>query len=144
MSLCGGIFITPAPNPALSNRLADTGLVPHDAREIMRVRINEKNQVRFAVHAIRELVPAQFVHSKMIGMPCCQLGATGPQIDQKVSHVRRCGRTERMDWDSIKNQKLRMGVFIPHSDGQVTMRVFAEASEVADIAKERRLLAQGV
>lgn len=114
--------------------------MPHDAREIMRVRLSRSNVVTFASEMVPALIPEDVRRDRMVGKICTKIGADAfrNQCAKIATFVRRCGRPARFDWLSSKTGKLRIGVMLPNGNGQITLRVFAEASEVAGLAVERR------
>ncbi len=106
----------------------------------MRLRLSDTNVVTFAQETIPELVPESFKADRLVGHRCAAFGV--PEFRHRFGGIaakaRRSKQPARIDWPSLKTGGLRMGVILPHANGQITLRIFATAQEVAGIAKERR------
>ena len=113
----------------------------HSAREILRLRLDANGYVRFVSTLIAQLVPPDLAGTAMCGRLLTAVGAT-PLIRRRLKGAltiaRQTQAPSRVDWPSALNGRTRIGVFLPELDGGITMRVFAEADEVAEIVDERR------
>lgn len=100
---------------------------------MLRVRLDPQNVIRLIRVMIPALVPAFLRGSDMVGKP---LGSRGDwrlkrRLLRVIREARKTGQCREADWPSMASGRTRFGIFIPHDDRSVTIRVFASADEAA-------------
>ncbi len=145
MPCIGGIFNRAKRNTdhQATRRAADTGLIPHSARELMHLRIGPDDRVSHVSEAIRALVPPTLTRDQLVGKPICRVGPDRLRKAMRAAldRLRETGEPVQFGFPSIVTGKPRMALFVPLRQGSVSLKIFATAEEVADLVPEHRTAA---